>query len=542
MGKTQPALARTVVYFLSLAALAATATMAAPAPDEPAPGGVAAPAPPGGELSGDSGKIRCPDCNSEGKMPCPTCGGKGELSKPCDICRGTGRKLCPVCIKADKAEPAATPGRVICDYCAGKGALGGKPCPRCDGAQTLQCTSCGGKGSLTCRKTVIDKICPTCKFVGKIPCTTCEGTLLVAPEVVAARRAAAAAAAVAAKKAADAAATPSQGASTPSKGNEKSDQEKEQEIEDEKREESEPAVSFAELEARFGAVKVAYDSHLDVFAVDPRAGLDVERGEALRLSKKLPGATKGDDSTASKIAVWAEKVQRFRSRWTELRSLFDDEHKTFLPVQRLMKTRESRLNDAPKGRRETVDAEVNRQIGIALRVVEKRSGKLVAEDPAWLGRELTDLQAEWGKLKSRGEPEADELAKKAQAEAEKTQLAKKQERETREKDALKARPLVARKPKGPRPAEASYSSKREAEAPAARSEARDAEPTTWVAGEETARPTKKSRSSKSGVEEPVRYGSLFWAVLGAGLASAVIWLVSRSRRSETGEEAPPAVS
>lgn len=521
MAKRPETSARIRIYVLNLA------WIALPCVAVPTPGGAESTfngSPSGDDLPESSGAVRCPDCNPEGKMPCPTCAGKGELAKTCNLCRGTGRKPCPLCIKADRTDGAQAPGRLICDYCGGRGAMASKPCPRCAGLQTLQCTHCGGKGSLTCRKTVLDKICPACRFVGKVPCTTCDGTMIVTPALIAARGA------LAARKHEPASVVTSTHSSA---------QMSEKSSEGETEEASE---SFTELEARFNSVKGAHEKHLDVFAEDPRPKLDLSSGDAAKLLKLLPRAPRGDDSASGRLATWSERALRLRSRWSELRALFDDEHQVFLQLQRLFKEREARLNDAPRGRRDAVEVEVHRQIGIVLRTVERRSLRLSDESPDWLGRELADLERDWPKIKLDGDTAAEEIAKNEKKEAERAAAARAAERVSREKEAAARTEALRAK---------MASARRGVKSAALPGPAAQGTPALVSTEVQSRTPTAqyppsskrggKTHSSPGGAE-PFHTGSLFWGILGAALASLAFCLVNRARRTAANEEAPAAVS
>ncbi len=440
--------------------------------------------------SGDRGdtddKVRCPDCNSEGKMPCPSCGGKGELSHACETCRGGGRKPCPVCSKEVKGDGGASAGRLTCDYCGGKGTTGsqGKACPRCLGTQYLGCTTCGGKGTVACRKVVVDRVCPACKFVGRVPCTTCEGTLLVAPAVILARR-------IAEKKAARAAGSAEPG---PANGSSGSGQASATAV-------VKAAVSHAELAARYGRLTETYESHLDIFAEDPKPRLEPVRREASQLLKQIPvqipaqpplvqestadsqeasrnagpgdpaarnggpgakvGDTRNDGNTRNDAAVRADleafidRLAHFQRRWGEIRAIFDRERQSFVKVKAAWDSRGETLAQVPAYQKDEVDGELNARLDIALRISEKHSDALADEQPSWLSKELEEISVAWTSLKKRAEAEAAEAARR-------TAVALKAEGAKREKKPIangpangsvsgSARPTAGGKPRGNQP-------------------------------------------------------------------------------------------
>jgi len=482
----------------------------------------------------EEGSVRCTDCDEDGKVPCPTCAGKRELTKPCELCRGSGLKACPVCTDGEETTGVATPGRVPCDYCKGKGTIStGKTCPRCEGAQSLGCTSCGSKGKVTCRKTVVDKVCPTCRFAGKVTCPTCEGTLLVKPGKLAQRRLSnrqlepgSASALVAPSR------TPSPASSAEGRI-------------DSRQELDTPADSPptpAEVEARFKELKERYESHLDIFADDPRNEVEASRSEALKLVKRLPKATRKDGSVAGDLIAFAERAQQFRARWGALREVFDQEHKTFTPAQRILASREERLNESPKGRRAEVDAEILAQIGIALRVAEKRSQRLEAEEPAWVLKEKIGIESEWKDLKARGEAEVEALEAKekaAKALADQAAQARKAAREASQQRAeAERRASQARRQSVSRREDALAASGARSRAP----EAAIAEP-GHSAGARRERPNAVSTAPAAELAASAGSRRLVWSALlilcgGCG----ALWLVTRQRKPRLEDESPPAVS
>lgn len=468
--------------------------------------------------------VPCPDCNEDGKMACPTCGGKGQLFKTCEVCKGSGQRPCPVCNKVEKVENAG-PGRVPCDLCGGKGNLGDdKDCPRCLGGQTLQCDTCAGKGSLACRKAAPDKICPTCRAAGKVACTTCGGTHSVSPAVLLQRKARPSPPTVkAGEKApggtekdpeeASPGATPRPTNSAGARGSDEP-----------------PPPSTAELDRRFEALREVYLGHRDLFAVDPRSKLELIQNESLKLARKLPKPERGDDSTATALFKLSSRVQSFRSRWGALHTLYLASERTFVPLVKLLDTRNNRLAETrSKGQREELEEELNRQVLVATGLAEAKSKKLADEKPQWVEAELAAVEKEWSTLKSRGETEVAENARKAEELAQKTAAEKKAAREARENKAREEKVRAGQAAQEKRQAR----SRPEATAGnGARSSG------AGTAGTEPAALTQAPprRTDLDSTSEPPQAaptegaGPMVWAIVGAAAAGAIFFLAGRLRQ------------
>jgi hypothetical protein len=304
-------------------------------------------------------KVRCPDCEGSRRIPCETCDGAGEIRRPCPLCKGSGKKPCPVC-----GDEQGGRGRLECSLCRGQGIRGpsGKVCSRCQGTKTIACLTCKTKGVLPCRKYVVDKVCPDCRFVGKLPCPTCVGS----GETDAARAPRPSKAEGARNGAAPAAARP--------------------------------------LDSRYQTAASAHEAHADVFSDDPTPRISTLRAEASRLAKSLNASGNPEsEDTLHQIGRFLSRADNFRRRFIELREAYVAAVRSKKKLDGLHEARKkAAAGDHHPASREEAERKWTNRIDIALKIFERETADLSAEEPQWLLKEVEDLEALWKDLGKKG--------------------------------------------------------------------------------------------------------------------------------------------
>lgn len=376
-----------VALWHGMATVATVPTMANAA-DGP---GEAAPAPEGGpddaeRLSGDL--VPCPDCDFRGKIPCPECDGRGEIYRVCDICKGSGEKPCPVCTKPTGGTTPSHAGFIPCGSCGGRGTTGAleRPCLRCAGAGAIRCDACAGKATVPCRREIFVRVCPRCRYVGRITCPTCGGTHHVSRAVALSRSPGSSRPRAAAKVPDDGAR--SQEGSASAAGSENG------------------FPSIDELEARLATLAPSCEAHKDIFVEDQTHRSETIRTAALELSRELSRAGIPQESEVStELDSILERAKSFRRRWYELRGLYEEERRSYENVLKSRELREAALRDATGRQRAASEKSWNERMGLLLRILEKHTVPLRAEDVTWIPKELDDMDATWLALRARATEE-----------------------------------------------------------------------------------------------------------------------------------------
>lgn len=305
-------------------------------------------------------KADCPTCGGSGKATCESCVGKGEIWKPCPICKASGRKPCPVCASEERRASSPGPGRLVCTHCGGKGIRSsGRTCSRCLGEQSIACVTCIGKGTLSCRKQVFDKVCPVCRFVGKVDCPSCRG------------------------KPGDPA-DDARAAARPARSLEL---------------EANGKAAALDLEARYAKLTHLHEAHLDIFGDDPRPRLEPLRGEASRALKSLRAEGAADAASAEAIGSFLSRLGSFRRRWGEIREVFLDEYRSFRTTKGVWGSRDRLVADTRGAQRTAAEKQWADRMDIALTIAEQRAAALEAAEPAWLPKEARDLATIWADLR-----------------------------------------------------------------------------------------------------------------------------------------------
>src|SRR5688572_4677241 len=366
--------------------------------------------------SQDAPPARCEGCAGSRKVRCSTCDGRGEIHAVCDICKGTGRKPCAVCAATENGA-SASPGKIPCGLCKGRGTREstGKACSRCRGRGSSSCSACLGKGTVRCAKGKYERICPDCRFTGKMDCPSCSGgTEPSTPDPEDAEGAGL-------DQVESAPAGPGRSKLPP------------------------------ELEARHRKLMALHESHMDIFAVDVTRKAEVWKTEVARLERKLE---EGGESAES-LEKFLTRVTHFRLRYGELRDVFLEAYRAYKVVGNIWKSRDRALDSAPPSRRDEIAKEQDERLEVVIGIAEAKAGKLEAETPSWLVKEIEDLTAMHAELKTSAEASLALLEKNRASEEDARRAAREAERQRRaaEKRALAAKRRPARAEPAPDPGE-----------------------------------------------------------------------------------------